>query len=163
MSGVCGWDTHCHQPRDRYAWRMTWTRLEIDLNTQQLLALEANGCTAFPCSTAARGAGEREGSQQTPRGVHRVRARIGAGLETHAVLVGRRPTVNIGPPRSPNSGRIVTGFSVVSCGSAARNPVLTVAGIGIANDDLFTSMAPRPLSRSELRLPMAAFACTPIS
>ena len=71
---------------------MTWTRLEIDLNTQQLLAFDANGCTAFPCSTAARGAGEREGSQQTPRGVHRVRARIGAGLETHAVLVGRRPT-----------------------------------------------------------------------
>jgi len=43
-------------------------------------------------STARNGAGERNGSGCTPRGVHRVRARIGDGLPSGAVLRGRRWT-----------------------------------------------------------------------
>jgi hypothetical protein len=55
--------------------------------------------------------------------------------------------VNIGLHGSPHSGQIVTGFSAESYGSVERNPVVTVAGIGIANDDLSISTAHRPLSR----------------
>lgn len=47
---------------------------------------------AWPVSTARKGVGERSGSEQTPRGRHYVRARIGRGLPRGAVLRGRRPT-----------------------------------------------------------------------
>ena len=77
---------------------MTWTRIEIDLSAQHLLAFDASGCTQFLCSTALRGAGEDEGSLQTPRGAHRIRARIGEGLDPLAVLVGRRPTGELWSP-----------------------------------------------------------------
>lgn len=45
-----------------------------------------------PVSSAANGAGERNGSGCTPRGLHQVRARIGEGLPKDAVLKGRRWT-----------------------------------------------------------------------
>ncbi|MFV3326573.1 L,D-transpeptidase family protein [Pseudomonas sp. NY15372] len=43
-------------------------------------------------STARNGAGERAGSGCTPRGLHQVRAKIGAGLPQGAVLSSRRWT-----------------------------------------------------------------------
>ena len=43
-------------------------------------------------STALNGPGEESGSQRTPRGRHRVRARIGAGAPSGTVFRGRRPT-----------------------------------------------------------------------
>lgn len=43
-------------------------------------------------STALNGAGERSGSNCTPRGRHQVRAKIGEGLPEGAVLRGRRWT-----------------------------------------------------------------------
>ncbi|MGL4318719.1 MAG: L,D-transpeptidase family protein [Pseudomonas sp.] len=43
-------------------------------------------------STALNGAGEQSGSNCTPRGRHQVRARIGEGLPSGAVLRGRRWT-----------------------------------------------------------------------
>ncbi|MDY6827856.1 MAG: L,D-transpeptidase [Pseudomonadota bacterium] len=46
-------------------------------------------------STALRGAGERNGSGQTPRGWHRIRARIGTGVPRGGVFVGRRFTGEI--------------------------------------------------------------------
>lgn len=46
----------------------------------------------LPVSTARNGAGERNGSGCTPRGWHKVRARIGDGLPQGAVLRGRRWT-----------------------------------------------------------------------
>ncbi len=46
----------------------------------------------YPVSTALKGAGERSGSEQTPRGWHRVRARIGQGCAPGTVFVARRPT-----------------------------------------------------------------------
>lgn len=46
----------------------------------------------LPVSTARNGVGERNGSGCTPRGAHRVRARIGEGLPCGAVLRGRRWT-----------------------------------------------------------------------
>lgn len=46
----------------------------------------------LPVSTALTGAGERSGSNCTPRGRHQVRAKIGDGLPLGAVLRGRRWT-----------------------------------------------------------------------
>jgi lipoprotein-anchoring transpeptidase ErfK/SrfK len=50
-------------------------------------------------ATASNGSGEETGSERTPRGWHKVRAKIGAGLEQNAVLVGRRPTGEIFSPQ----------------------------------------------------------------
>jgi lipoprotein-anchoring transpeptidase ErfK/SrfK len=70
--------------------------LYIALGAQRL-CLRRNGtvCAEYPVSTARNGAGERQGSEQTPRGWHRVRARIGAGCAPGSVFVGRRPTGEI--------------------------------------------------------------------
>jgi L,D-transpeptidase YbiS len=46
-------------------------------------------------STARRGVGEQRGSEQTPRGWHIVRARIGGGAAPNTVFIARRPTGEI--------------------------------------------------------------------
>ena len=78
---------------------MSGTRLRVDLERQTLELLEGERvCASYRVSTASKGAGEREGSEQTPRGRHVVRAKIGAGAPTRAVFVGRRPTGEICTP-----------------------------------------------------------------
>jgi L,D-transpeptidase YbiS len=68
-------------------------RIEIDLAAQRLvLRRPGEAERSWPVSTARLGPGERRDSEQTPRGRHVIRARIGAGLPAGAVLVGRRPT-----------------------------------------------------------------------
>ena len=69
-------------------------RLRVSLPEQTLTVLDEQGqvVRVYPVSTAAHGAGEERGSHCTPRGLHVVRARIGAGLPLDSVLVGRRPT-----------------------------------------------------------------------
>ena len=68
-----------------------WLRIEVA--AQRLLLLEGQRELArYPVSTAAAGVGERNGSGCTPRGWHRIRARIGAGAPLGTVFVGRRPT-----------------------------------------------------------------------
>jgi lipoprotein-anchoring transpeptidase ErfK/SrfK len=68
-------------------------RLEVDLDAQTLTLLEAGRALAvYPVSTGLNGPGERNGSGCTPRGLHRIRLAIGAGLPEGAVLRGRRPT-----------------------------------------------------------------------
>lgn len=49
-------------------------------------------------ATAANGPGEVIHSECTPRGWHRVRARIGDGCPTGTVFVGRRPTGELYTP-----------------------------------------------------------------
>lgn len=49
----------------------------------------------YTISTAANGLGEQKDSYRTPRGLHMIRAKIGAGLPEGAVLVGRRFTGEI--------------------------------------------------------------------
>jgi lipoprotein-anchoring transpeptidase ErfK/SrfK len=73
--------------------------IRIDL-ARQWLELREHGVLllAASVSTAAAGAGEVNGSLQTPRGRHVVRARIGAGAPSGAVFVGRRPTGEIYSP-----------------------------------------------------------------
>ena len=49
----------------------------------------------YSVSTASKGPGERCGSEQTPRGKHIIRAKIGADCPVGTVFVGRRPTGEI--------------------------------------------------------------------
>ncbi len=73
--------------------------VRIHLATQTLELLEDGRVAAtYRVSTAARGAGEELGSEQTPRGRHEVRALIGAGAPRGAVFVGREPTGEICTP-----------------------------------------------------------------
>jgi lipoprotein-anchoring transpeptidase ErfK/SrfK len=68
-------------------------RIRVRLSEQRLeLVEDGEVVEAWPVSTAARGAGERDGSEQTPRGRHAVRQKIGAGAPERAVFVGREPT-----------------------------------------------------------------------
>ncbi|MEW6462907.1 L,D-transpeptidase [Ectopseudomonas khazarica] len=67
--------------------------LHISLADQTLYGLGAGQLLLrLPVSTALNGPGERNGSGCTPRGLHQVRAKIGAGLPLAAVLRGRRWT-----------------------------------------------------------------------
>ena len=75
---------------------MVEQRIRIDIGSQTLELLEGPRVLArFAVSTAALGTGEQEGSEQTPRGLHEVRAKIGAGAPEGAVFAGRRPTGEI--------------------------------------------------------------------
>lgn len=65
-------------------------RLELREGDQVLLSR--------PVSTARNGPGERQGSEGTPRGWHRIRAKIGAGRPAGAVFVGRRFTGEVYSP-----------------------------------------------------------------
>ncbi len=49
-------------------------------------------------STSNRGTGEKNGSFRTPRGLHLVRAKIGAGAPLNTVFVKRRPTGELYTP-----------------------------------------------------------------
>jgi len=75
-------------------------RIEISVAGQTLQLLDDAGqlLHQYEISSAAKGVGEQMGSFQTPRGRHRIRARIGDGLPLGAVLRGRRPTGEICTP-----------------------------------------------------------------
>jgi hypothetical protein len=74
-------------------------RIRVDLRAQRLELLQGERLLrAWPVSTAAKGAGEEEGSERTPRGRHEVRAKIGAGAPLGAVFEGRRATGEICTP-----------------------------------------------------------------
>lgn len=83
---------------------MTEFYLDVSIAHQRLSLID-NGLTlkTYPVSTARNGPGELKGSECTPRGWHRVRAKIGKGEPLHAVFKGRRPTGEI---YSPKLGRL---------------------------------------------------------
>jgi L,D-transpeptidase YbiS len=64
---------------------------------RQQLHLMLDGATlrSYPVSTALNGVGEHNGSGCTPRGLHHVRAKVGAGCAPGTVFVGRRATGEI--------------------------------------------------------------------
>lgn len=71
-------------------------RLRVDVARQVLEFWQDDRLVrTYPVSTGARGVGERKGSEQTPRGAHYIRALIGDGLPSGAVLRGRRFTGEI--------------------------------------------------------------------
>lgn len=68
-------------------------QLIIDIPTQTLHHLCDNQLVrTYLVSTAAKGVGEIYGSEQTPRGWHVIRAKIGAGQPIGAIFAKRRPT-----------------------------------------------------------------------
>ncbi len=70
--------------------------LEVNINKQQLLLREdQNVIKTYPVSTAKNGVGEVFGSEQTPRGKHIIRAKIGANAPLNSVFVKRRLTGEI--------------------------------------------------------------------
>jgi lipoprotein-anchoring transpeptidase ErfK/SrfK len=89
-------------------------RLEVSIGDQRLRLIDDRNDTlqTYSVSTARNGAGERNGSECTPRGEHRVRARIGAGCPVNTVFRGRRPTGEIYSPelrrRFPDRDWILT-------------------------------------------------------
>ena len=72
-------------------------RIEVDLARQTLTLFDATGSVLkrYSISSASKGAGERSGSERTPRGRHRIRALIGRGTPSGAVFRARRPTGEI--------------------------------------------------------------------
>ncbi|CAN7623277.1 L,D-transpeptidase [Acidovorax sp. LjRoot129] len=69
------------------------TQLHIDVALQRLDLVIAGAIErSYTVSTALNGVGEVHGSGCTPRGLHRVRAKVGAGCAPGTVFVGRRPT-----------------------------------------------------------------------
>lgn len=75
-------------------------KIEIDVPSQTLVLLDDEGETLrrYSVSTGKAGVGEQSASNQTPRGRHIVRAKIGAGLPLRTVLRGRRPTGEVWSP-----------------------------------------------------------------
>jgi len=70
--------------------------LDVSIARQRLSLIE-NGLIlkTYPVSTAKNGPGELKGSECTPRGWHRIRAKIGEGRPIFTVFKGRRPTGEI--------------------------------------------------------------------
>jgi len=74
-------------------------QIYISIDQQSLTFTDAPGVERrYSVSTSFKGAGEQQGSGCTPRGSHRIRAKIGAGLPAAAVFVGRRFTGEIWAP-----------------------------------------------------------------
>ena len=77
-----------------------WNRPVLLVRTdEQLLHVWEAGrvCERFPVSTAARGVGNREGSLQTPLGLHRVAQKIGDAVPAGTVFRGREDTGEVAP------------------------------------------------------------------
>ena len=102
-------------------------RIEISIPEQSLKLLADNGkeLARYAVSTSRNGAGELEGSFQTPRGEHVVRAKIGAGQPLNTVFRGRRPTGEIWTPelgeRFPGRDWILTRILWLSGREPGRN------------------------------------------
>ena len=74
----------------------TRKRILVDISSQSLQLVSGDELLQnFQVSTGRNGPGERQDSGCTPRGLHRVRIRIGDGCPEGAVFVGRRPTGEI--------------------------------------------------------------------
>ena len=78
---------------------ITPRRILVDIDTQTLtLFARERELARYRVSSGLNGAGELHGSGCTPRGLHRVRLRIGAGCPVGTVFRGRRPTGEVYGP-----------------------------------------------------------------
>ncbi len=70
--------------------------IRVLLSAQKLEVWDNGHLTfAYPISTSIHGAGELQGSYQTPRGRHEIREKIGHAESINAVFVGRKATGEI--------------------------------------------------------------------
>ena len=73
--------------------------LKVSIRQQVLLLLsDLEVVQKYSISSALKGVGELYGSEQTPRGWHSIRAKIGEKMPVNTVFVGRRPTGEIYSP-----------------------------------------------------------------
>ena len=73
--------------------------IDINLTTQRLQLRRGDEVVMdVPVSTAKNGPGEAANSNCTPRGWHKIRAKIGTDCETNTVFAGRRPTGELYTP-----------------------------------------------------------------
>ena len=72
--------------------------VSIARQTLDLYGVDGACIRRYSISTASNGPGEEQGSNRTPRGRHRIRARIGGGALSGAVFRGRRPTGEVWTP-----------------------------------------------------------------
>ena len=73
--------------------------IDISIPVQRLVLVdEGRVVKSYPVSTAKNGPGELRGSECTPRGWHKIRAKIGQGLPVYTVFKARRPTGEIYSP-----------------------------------------------------------------
>ena len=75
-------------------------KIRINIAAQTLYLLDDTGSLIkhYAVSTALKGAGEKNGRYCTPRGLHIIRAKIGADQAANTVFVRRRPTGEIYTP-----------------------------------------------------------------
>lgn len=68
--------------------------LEVGVRDQAMLGFDRDKKQVFEAriSTAKNGVGQLNGSECTPLGKHRIRAKIGAGQIANTVFIGRRPS-----------------------------------------------------------------------
>jgi len=86
--------------------------VSISRQTLSLVADDGKLERHYKVSTAKNGPGEKKNSECTPRGWHRIRAKIGDGCAINTVFVGRRATGEIFTPglrdTHPNRDWILT-------------------------------------------------------
>ncbi len=91
----------------------THRHIRINLSRQKLELFEGDTLIhRYAISSALNGAGEERGSECTPRGLHRIRIKIGADMAENTVFVRRRPTGETYSPelaaQQPNRDWILT-------------------------------------------------------
>ena len=117
------------------------THILIDIAKQTLTLSTARQSRIYPISTAKNGAGEIEGSECTPRGLHIIREKIGADLPINAVLRGRQPTGEIYEPSlaelHPNRDWILTRILWLSGLEEGVNAGVNDAGVAVDSHDRY--------------------------
>src|SRR6478736_4077631 len=85
---------NCYRSEAAFDLETLMPRILIRANEQTLDLLDDNGTLLkhYSISTARKGLGEMNGSNQTPRGRHIVRAKIGGDMPANTVFRARRPT-----------------------------------------------------------------------
>ena len=102
-------------------------KIDISVAHQLLTLFDDAGrvLRGYHISTGKAGVGELSGSFQTPRGRHRIRAKIGAGAADNTIFVGRRPTGEVWSPefeqRHPRRDWILTRILWLSGCEHGRN------------------------------------------
>jgi len=78
---------------------MSLMTLNVDIPSQKMMVCSDDVVVKeYLISTGKNGVGELFGSEKTPRGLHVIRAKIGANCPANTVFVGRRPTGEIFSP-----------------------------------------------------------------
>ncbi|HQT00771.1 MAG: hypothetical protein B7Y26_07785 [Hydrogenophilales bacterium 16-64-46] len=104
--------------------------IDVDLRLQQLYLWQPapDGdilLRQYPVSTALKGPGELSGSHCTPRGLHRIAEKIGAGAPLYSVFKSRQPTGEIWTPeldaRYPDRDWILTRILWLAGQEPGRN------------------------------------------